>query len=152
MKFTIYTRPVGQMRARATIRGRHATVYKAAKQEQNEQTLAALMVAHRPSTPMDGPVLLYVNAVFACPASKSKKWTNEALRGQIRPTTKPDADNIAKHIKDVMTQLQFWHDDKQVAELVVRKWYGTRDHIDIDVRAAAVSPLGLWEPEDGEAA
>ncbi len=152
MKFTIYTRPVGQMRSRATIRGRHATVYKAAKQEQREQTLAALMIEHKPQAPLDGPVLLYVNAVFACPASKPKKWKFEALTGRIRPTTKPDADNIAKHIKDVMTQLQFWHDDKQVAELVVRKWYGTRDHIDIDVRAATVSPLGLWDPEDGEAA
>ena len=152
MKFTIYTKPTGQMRPRATIRGRHATVYKAAKQEQNEQTLAALLAPHKPAAPMEGPLLLYVNAVFACPASKSKKWVHEALCGRIRPTTKPDADNIAKHIKDVMTQLQFWNDDKQVAELVVRKWYGTRDKIDIDVRAAAVAPLGIWEPDDGDAA
>jgi len=152
MKFTIYTKPAGQMRARATIRGRHATVYKAAKQEQREQTLAALLVPHKPSTPLEGPVLLYVNAVFACPASKSKKWREDALCGRIRPTTKPDADNIGKHLKDVLTQMQFWGDDKQVVELVVRKWYGVRDRIDITLRTADVAPLGVFEELGGDAA
>lgn len=136
MKITINTTPTGQMRARACIRGRHAGVYKAAKQEQREQTLAALLEPHKPQEPLDGPLLLYVNAVFPVPASKSKKWKQGALAGCIRHVQKPDADNLAKHLKDVMTDLGFWSDDKQVADLVVRKWYGERGRWEIYIQPA----------------
>lgn len=143
MEFTIHTKPVGQMRTRATTRGRFATVYKAPEQSQREQTLAALLQPHAPAQPMQGPLLLYVNAHFAIPASKSKAWKQAALSGDIRHESKPDADNIAKHLKDVMTGLGFWGDDKQVADLVVRKWYGTQDKIVIRVEPAQVAPLGF---------
>ena len=143
MKFTLYTKPVGQMRARACIRGRHAGTYKAKEQEQREQSLAALLAEHRPPTPLEGPILLYVNCHFAIPSSKSKAWRQEALRGIVRPTTKPDADNLAKHLKDVMTQVGFWHDDKQVVELVVRKWYSLQARWDVEVKRAEVAPV-LW--------
>lgn len=147
MRITIYTKPVGQMRARACVRGQHASTYKAKEQEQREQTLAALLAPHAPNQPLDGPLLLYVNAHFAMPKSKPKKWVQEALCGRIRHASKPDADNIAKHLKDVMTGLGFWGDDRQVADLVVRKWYGTRDKLVIRLEQARVAPLGFPEDE-----
>lgn len=143
MNFTIYTKPVGQMRARSCVRGNRAGTYKAKPQEQREQTLAALLSEHKPAEPMDGPLLLYVNCHFAIPASKPKAWRQGALQGAIRPTVKPDADNLAKHLKDVMTQVGFWQDDKQVVELVVRKWYSLRDRWDVELKQAEVAPLGV---------
>jgi Holliday junction resolvase RusA-like endonuclease len=148
MVFTVFTKPVGQMRARACIRGKHASTYKARDQEQREQTLAALLAPYAPGTPMEGPLRLHINATFAIPHSKSKAWQQAALIGDIRHISKPDADNIAKHIKDVMTGLGFWGDDKQVADLVVRKWYGTRDELRIRVEPAKVEPLGFWQDDD----
>lgn len=143
MHIVINTKPVGQMRVRACVRGRHAGTYKAPKQEQREQTLAALLAEHAPEAPLEGPLTLYVNAHFAIPASKPKSWRQAALNGQIRPTVKPDADNLAKHLKDVMTQMGFWHDDKQVVELVVRKWYSLTARWEIDLGPAVVAPLGV---------
>lgn len=143
MQFTVFTKPVGQMRARSCVRGRHAATYKASAQEQREQSLAALLAPHVPPEPLAGPLTLYVNCHFAIPASKPKKWRHEALCGHIRPTVKPDADNLAKHLKDVMTQVGFWGDDKQVVELVVRKWYSIRDKWEIELRPAEAAPLGV---------
>lgn len=149
MKFTIPIEPVGQMRARACIRGRHASVYKAKEQEQNEQTLAAFLVQHRPPEPMTGPLLLYLDCHFPVPKSKSKKWKMLAARGIERPAKKPDADNLAKHIKDVLGQVGFWEDDKQVVELVVRKWYSSQPRWEVRLEPCKVAPLGF--PEDDAA-
>ena len=143
VQFTIYTKPVGQMRARSCVRGKHASTYKAPAQEQREQSLAALLAQHVPTEPMQGPLTLYVNCHFAIPTSKSKRWRQDALCGRIRPTVKPDADNLGKHLKDVMTQVGFWGDDKQVVDLVVRKWYSLRDKWEIELRPAVVEPLGV---------
>ena len=54
--------------------------------------------------------------------SNSKKKLQQALDGTLRPTTKPDIDNLAKGIKDGLSKV-IWHDDSQVTELVARKWY-----------------------------
>lgn len=136
MKFTLYTKPVGQMRARACIRGNHASTYKASAQEQREQSLAALLVEHKPSKPITSAVELVVNCFLPIPVSKSKKWREFAEQGHIRPTVKPDADNLAKHLKDVMTQVGFWSDDRQVVDMVIRKWYGHEPRWVIEVNTA----------------
>lgn len=153
LEFVLPITPVGQMRARSCVRGRHAGTYKAPKQEQQEQTLAALMLPYRPKEPLEGPLLLYVNAVFPIPKSKPKKWRTEALCGRIRPTTKPDADNVAKHLKDVLTQMGFWGDDRQVVDLVVRKWYGLTGKWIVRIESAECWPLGVvgaegWQDDE----
>ena len=43
--------------------------------------------------------------------------------GEIGHTVKPDVDNLSKQLLDAMTRLRFWEDDRQVVELVARKWY-----------------------------
>ena len=44
------------------------------------------------------------------------------MSGQIRPTQKPDADNIAKSVLDALNGLAY-ADDKQIVTLVVDKYY-----------------------------
>ena len=56
----------------------------------------------------------------------SRKEHAAMLRGGICHTVKPDLDNLAKQLKDAMTRLRFWHDDKQVVRLVCEKRYGER--------------------------
>lgn len=131
MKFTVYTKPVGQMRARSCVRGKHAATYKAPAQEQREQSLAALLAQHAPAEPLAGPLTLYVNCHFAIPASKPKKWRQDALCGYIRPTGKPDCSNILKHIEDVMEQVGFFVNDSQIVDARCVKLYGDINKIDI---------------------
>ena len=52
----------------------------------------------------------------------SKKKQAQMLAGEIMPTKKPDADNIAKIIMDALNGLAY-DDDKQVTSLIISKHY-----------------------------
>lgn len=71
---------------------------------------------------LDGPVAVTMELECQVPASWSKRKQQQALLGEIRPTTKPDADNTAKAILDGCNGV-LWRDDVQVVELSVRKRY-----------------------------
>ena len=56
------------------------------------------------------------------------------LRGQQYHTHKPDLDNLAKQLKDAMTRLQYWYDDRQVVRLICQKAYGETGRWEVCVR------------------
>lgn len=56
------------------------------------------------------------------------------LSGRIGHTVKPDLDNLCKQLKDAMTRLRFWQDDRQVVRLVCEKVYGLDPCWKISVR------------------
>ena len=74
------------------------------------------------AAPLDGPLKVVVSAYFPVPASKPKKWQAAALDGRIRPTKKPDGDNVLKAIADALN-LIVWIDDAQIVDATVRKFY-----------------------------
>ena len=114
MKFTIPIVPKGQMRARHTTVNGFSRTYKAPKQAREEEALMALLGKFQPETAMQGPLLLGVKAYLQIPASWPQKRSQAAKNGMLRPTCKPDLDNLIKHVKDCLTMLRFWNDDKQV--------------------------------------
>lgn len=63
-----------------------------------------------------------IDARFPIPKSFSKKKHEQAKDGEIRPSVKPDCDNIAKIILDALNGIAF-DDDKQVVELKINKTY-----------------------------
>lgn len=68
------------------------------------------------------PVSVAINAFFGIPKSASKKKRAQMVCGEILPTKKPDADNIAKIIMDGLNGVAF-SDDAQVISLTVNKMY-----------------------------
>lgn len=74
--------------------------------------------------PLDGPLMLDVVMRFPVPQSKPKKWRDAALRGEIRPTVKPDWDNGGK-LTDALN-LIVWVDDKQIVDARVQKFYSDK--------------------------
>jgi len=133
---TIPVEPTGQMRAKACIRGKHASVYKAKAQVGRENALMAHIAQHMPDAQFSGPLLLGVRAYLSIPASKPKKWQEQARQGFIRPTVKPDLDNLTKQIKDCLTQMGVWADDKLVVGYLpgMGKFYSDRPRWEIEVR------------------
>ena len=127
MKFTIQISPKAQKRARSRAvksGDRTFTMTYTDKDQRTEQNrLMALMYEHRPPEPLQGAIALGVRAYLPIPKSKPKKWQAAAMAGEIRPTTKPDIDNLAKNIEDVMNGV-FFVDDRQIVTLSVEKWYG----------------------------
>lgn len=69
---------------------------------------------YRPPEPMKGPVRVRVS--FYYPAKRPHK------EGEPK-TTRGDLDNLGKAFLDVMTDLGFWIDDAQIAQLTLTKSY-----------------------------
>ena len=54
------------------------------------------------------------------------------LKGLIKPTKKPDTDNIAKVCLDSLNGIAY-HDDSQIVELCVEKWYAKEPSVEIAI-------------------
>ncbi len=121
MKFTIHLNPKAQPRPRFS-----AHAYTSRKQRLAEAQLRAALEPHRPAVPLEGELHLMVKAFLPIPKSWPRGAKESARAGRKRPTTKPDLDNLIKHLKDslstktnkagLVTHPGFWADDKQVVE------------------------------------
>lgn len=92
--------------------------------------LVASQVA--PDTLITEEIRLRIDVYRKIPKSFSKKKHQQALDGELRPTTKPDVDNLAKGIKDGLSKV-IWRDDSQVTELFVRKWYSDNPRAEVTI-------------------
>lgn len=132
--FILPITPTAQQRPRHARIGGHDVTYKSTTQQANERTLEAMLLPHRPKTPLSGPLELSFRATFPIPRSWTKKRREAALRVRIWHTSRPDTDNLAKQLKDAMTRLGFWQDDRQVAVCNMEKIYGGRGEWRVRVR------------------
>jgi len=125
ISFEISIAPVAQARARhAYVKALGRTMsYTDKKQRQAVNDLCALLIPHRPAKPLEGPLRLDVAASMPIPESWPKKKQTAAEARDLWPTGKPDLDNLIKHLKDCMTKVGFWIDDRQVVILEARKYY-----------------------------
>ena len=82
---------------------------------------------------LDGEIIAEIIAYFSIPKSFSKKKRSEAIEGKIKPTKKPDTDNIAKTILDSLNGIAF-EDDKQVVALLVKKLYGEEAKVVVSLK------------------
>ncbi|HIM33762.1 MAG TPA: RusA family crossover junction endodeoxyribonuclease [Candidatus Poseidoniales archaeon] len=143
IEFTIPGKPVAQGRPRFYRKGSYVVatdpqaskVYKAdiayvAQRAREEAGVAGLF---------EGPLGLRVVAYFPCPKSK---WRKRVPRPEEHHDKRPDADNLAKAVKDGLSGV-LYHDDGQVAELVVRKRRAAQgDAPRVEVCLYTLDPLG----------
>ena len=80
--------------------------------------------------PYENQVRAEIEVLVAVPKSDSKTKKKAKIEGMIRPAVKPDCDNLAKSILDSLNGLAY-HDDKQVVELVVKKYYAESAEVKI---------------------
>lgn len=91
-------------------------------------------------------VVAYINAYYQVPknayryykrenVTKLTKQGLEMVSGNIRPTKKPDCDNIAKIILDALNGIAY-HDDSQVIELSVSKHYAEEPRVEVELRSS----------------
>lgn len=85
-----------------------------------------------PEKPLDGALSLSVEFMFPWLSSHTKP--TRALR-QIPHAKRLDCSNLVKLLEDVMTEMGFWHDDGQICDLRVRKWYAERPGIGIEINS-----------------
>ena len=127
---------VGKGRPRATSRGGHARMYSPAKTVAYEALVKSIaMIAMNRQAPCPGPIEAEIWVLVMPPKSFSKKKIRMALDGDIRPTSKPDLDNVAKALLDACNGIVYL-DDKQVTDLVIRRRYAAKDSVVVYFTAA----------------
>lgn len=131
--FVVPGAPQGKGRHRACIRGGRVATYTPTKTA-NYESLVALtaQAAMRGLAPIDGPCIVEMEILVAVPASWSAKKSAAALAGTIRPTNKPDIDNVEKAIFDGINGI-VWRDDSQVVEVRKRKRYAETPCVRVSV-------------------
>lgn len=97
-------RTTAQMKGCKVVRGK-PYFYTKPEIKKIANLYAVYLKAHKPLKPLEGAIKLTI--LFCFPAKKPHK------HGQPK-VTRPDTDNMAKLIKDVMTDCGFWVDDAQV--------------------------------------
>ena len=73
--------------------------------------------------PDDAMLDVRIFAYYTIPKSVSKRKRQAMLERKIRPTKKPDWDNVGKVICDSLNGIAY-RDDAQVVDSMVRKFYG----------------------------
>jgi Holliday junction resolvase RusA-like endonuclease len=132
--FTIPGPAVAKGRPRATTIGGKARMYTPPKTERYESKVAMFaQQAMGGREPMQGALAVRIDAILPIPASWSKKARQEAAEGFKLPTSRPDADNIAKACIDGANGI-LWHDDSQIVYLAIEKRYGITPLVRIHVK------------------
>jgi Holliday junction resolvase RusA-like endonuclease len=98
----------------------------------------------RGKSPLEGPLILYVEAHFSVPASWPQKRRDAALAGIIRPTSGVDWDNAGK-VTDAFKGI-VWRNDSQVVDGRVVKLYAETPMLRVEVKEAV--PWTVELPED----
>jgi Holliday junction resolvase RusA-like endonuclease len=147
---TIPGTPVGKGRARSAplMRGgkpvlgaggrpivTHHTPEKTASFENLVKLAAQAAMGSR--APLEGAIEVEIALYVMPPASWSNKKKSQALAGIIKPTTKPDADNVIKALFDACNGI-CWRDDCQVTDIArLTKRYAVQASSVMVVREAA---------------
>lgn len=80
----------------------------------------------------DSQLSMRIVAFYSIPKSASKKRRQQMLSGMIRPTKKPDADNVLKVIADSLNTIAY-RDDAQIVCTVVEKYYAEQPKVEVEI-------------------
>lgn len=125
--FTVYGEPQGKARARTVRSGGKVHSFTPQKTADYEELVRRAWLASGETGYFNKtPIAVKILAYFQIPKSVSKKKREEMLDDFVRPTKKPDADNIAKIICDGLNGIAYG-DDAQVVDLEVTKYWTDGD-------------------------
>lgn len=137
LTFTVPGNPVGKGRQRVAMRGKFAQHYTPEKTASYESLVRyAGHQAMNGRGLLTGAVSVRLDVCCPIPASWSGKKQEQAARDVVRPTTKPDLDNIAKAIFDGLNGV-VWKDDVQVVSAVIEKFYSRSPRVVVSIKEAA---------------
>jgi Holliday junction resolvase RusA-like endonuclease len=131
---TIGGEPVAKGRPRMTRRGITYTPAATRKYEAHGRLAAQFAMNGRP--PINVPVRAEIVIDLVPPASWSGRRRDAALRGDVRPTVRPDCDNYCKSAMDTINGIVV-SDDSMIVDLVVTKKYASIPQLTITVTPLA---------------
>jgi Holliday junction resolvase RusA-like endonuclease len=142
IKFSVPGQPFGKQRPKFSRAGEFVKTYTP-KETTNYENLVKLMYSQEAKGRMfpDSAMLdVRIIAYYEIPKSTSKKKRALMLEHKIRPTKKPDWDNIGKIICDSLN-LVAYHDDSAVVDAQVRKFYSENPRVDVTIRVVGPNEI-----------
>ncbi|ENK1244746.1 RusA family crossover junction endodeoxyribonuclease [Clostridium botulinum] len=133
MKIVIDGKPMGKQRPR--FNSKTENTYTPDKTVNYENWVKLCCQQQCKGEKLTGEIAAFINAYYIIPKSTSKKNKKDMLAGVIRPTIKPDVDNIAKVILDSLNGLAYG-DDKQIVFCTISKWYGENPRVEVILEEA----------------
>lgn len=128
IKLTIPGQPCAKQRPRVV----NGHAYTPEKTVNYETLVKELYIMQNHRQQLAGALQMTVKAYFEIPKSQSQKNRWLMRTGEIRPTKKPDWDNIGKIISDALNGLAY-HDDSQIVDAVVEKYYSIEPRVEIQI-------------------
>lgn len=116
-QFIITGQPVAMGRPRMTRMGR---AYTPTKSRIYMESSMEVLKNQWDGKVLSGPIKVVATFVSSRP---QVKMTKKHPQTRIPKTTKPDIDNYAKMILDVITKVGIWEDDNLVVALSLEDWY-----------------------------
>jgi Holliday junction resolvase RusA-like endonuclease len=133
LNFTIPGEPKGKQRHRTTKTGH---TYTPNSTVNYENWVKQCFVSSTQKERLDGQLEAHITAFFSIPKSTSKVKREKMLSGEIRPTKKPDWDNIGKIICDPLNELAY-KDDSYIVTGLVQKFYSDEPRVEVELREVA---------------
>ena len=133
IRFTVLGEPKGKGRPRFNTRTGHAIT---PKDTVNYESLVRLEYAQQTDGfrfQDDAMLDMRILAYYSIPHSKSKKVKAAMLNNEIRPTKKPDMDNVVKIIADSLNQVAY-RDDTQIVDCQCRKFYSEQPRVEVIIK------------------
>lgn len=136
VEFTVLGEPKGKARPRFNTKTGHAIT---PEDTANYETLVKWEYARQCAGirfPDDAMLDMRIIAYYGIPKSKSNKVKMKMAMHEIRPTKKPDMDNVVKIIADALNNVAY-RDDTQIVDVQCRKYYSEKPRVQITIREAS---------------
>lgn len=137
IEFTVLGEPVAKARPRVFGK-RTITPSKTANYEAEVAFVAGQ--AFKGCEYLQGPLQVVVRIFMSIPKSARKRDLPGMLDGTIRPTKRPDVDNIVKSITDAMESV-IYANDSAIVQLWAEKFYSDTPRVEVRVSEASVGVL-----------
>ena len=130
IKFTVPGEPQGKQRPRWAPRG----TYTPKKTVEFETYIRELFAIGFPDfVPFDGALEIRLHIFVSIPESTSRKKRKMMMDGEIKPTKKPDYDNVAKAVGDSLEKIAF-KNDNQFVRAVIDKDFSDKPRLEITIK------------------
>lgn len=135
VKFTIFGEPSGKGRPRFRRVGQYVKTYTPDETISYENLVKTeyRIQCGVAKFPDDAMLDVRVIAYYSIPKSVSKNKRRAMLDFRIRPTKKPDYDNIGKIICDSLNGIAY-KDDSQIVDGLVRKFYSENPRVVVTIK------------------
>jgi len=132
--FTVHGEPKAQKRHRdSTSKTGQKIKYDPSSADKTD--FKWMVIQSRPQEPFNQPIRLEVVFYFSRPKSHFGSGANSHRIKESAPlwhTSKPDADNCIKFIKDALNKI-FWRDDSLICDVTIKKFYNSQPRTEVTV-------------------